>query len=77
MLGIGSNAVTTETEGNILRFTEVESAVALVQDGVKLIGTKIYTEKGRYIGKVDEFFINEDGGIAGCKLCLLYTSIKV
>ncbi len=77
VLGIGSNAVTTETEGNILRFTEVESAVALVQDGVKLIGTKIYTEKGRYIGKVDEFFINEDGGIAGCKLTLDDGQVKV
>jgi uncharacterized protein YrrD len=77
VLGIGSNAVTTETEGNILRFTEVERAVALAQEGVKLIGTKIYTEKGRYIGKVDEFFISEDGGIAGCKFTLDDGQVKI
>lgn len=77
ILGIGSNAVTTETEDNIERFVEVERAVALIQDGIKLISAKVYTEKGRYIGKIDEFFIDDDGGIAGCRLILDDGQIKI
>lgn len=69
VMGIGTDAVTTGDQDNIMPFSQVEDALDLIQREVTIIGAKVYTQKGQYIGEVGEYYINEeDGSIAGCEL---------
>lgn len=69
VLGIGIDAVTTENEINIKSFSDVDEALDLAAREVSIIGTKVYTKKGSYIGTVEEYYINEeDGFIIGCQI---------
>ncbi|MDD3839411.1 MAG: PRC-barrel domain-containing protein [Clostridia bacterium] len=65
--GIGKDAVTTLSKDSIQKLENSDEAVELVKKQVSVVGSKVYTEKGRFIGKVNEYFIdNADGRITGC-----------
>lgn len=69
ILGIGRDAVTTQTIKNIKEIREDDEVLGLVKKGIKIIGSKIYSQSGEYIGLVEEFYIDEkDGAIIKCIL---------
>jgi uncharacterized protein YrrD len=69
VMGIGTDAITTEDQDNIMPFSQVEDALDLIQREVAIIGAKVYTQKGQYIGEIGEYYIDEqDGSIVGCEL---------
>lgn len=69
VLGMGRHAVITETRENILPFSQVKEAPDLIRRGMGLIGARVYTQNGEYIGNVKEYYFNEgDGRVVKCEL---------
>ncbi|MCM8901437.1 PRC-barrel domain-containing protein [Caldicoprobacter algeriensis] len=69
VLGIGRHAVITESEENILPFSQVKEAHDLIRQGMGLTGARVYTQKGEYIGNVKEYYFDEkDGRVVKCEL---------
>lgn len=69
ILGIGGDAVTTQTTENIKEIKDNDEVLELVKKGIKVIGARVYTQDGEYMGLVDEFYIDEeDGTIIKCEL---------
>lgn len=69
LLGIGPHAVITESRENILPFSQVKEAHAFVKQGMNLTGARVYTQKGRHIGNVKEYYFDEgDGRLIRCRL---------
>lgn len=67
--GIGSDAVMVATESIVKKLNEEQAGIKLVEKGINLIGNRVLTQKGRIIGKISEYYINEDTGqITGCAL---------
>lgn len=67
--GIGSDAVMVATESIVKKLNEEQAGIKLVEKGINLIGNRVLTQKGRIIGKISEYHINEDTGqITGCEL---------
>lgn len=69
IVGIGNDAVTTDTISNVREFGEVEGAIELAKKNIKIIGAKCYTQKGKFVGIIKEYYINEkDGTVTSCEL---------
>jgi len=69
IVGMGIDAVTTHTQSNIKNFGEVEEAIELAGKNIKILGARCYTQKGKFVGIVKEYYINEeDGTIIGCEM---------
>jgi len=67
--GIGEHAVTVEAEDVLRPLNEEAGAVRLLDRDLQIIGMKILTNKGRLIGTVSEFYVNEEtGAITGCEM---------
>lgn len=67
--GIGVDVITTDKKSNLKKFSEYENAIDFAKKGIKIIGTKIYTETGVFVGQIDEIVIDEnDGLIYGCEM---------
>lgn len=62
VIGIGDFAVTIESETNIIDLTEIPNANTLVTKNIKVNGARILSKKGQLIGKVAEYYVNEDNG---------------
>lgn len=75
--GIGSDAVMVATESIVKKLNEEQAGIKLVEKGINLIGNRVLTQKGRIIGKISEYHINEDTGqITGCELVDINNSPK-
>lgn len=69
ILSIGIDAVTIQGERSCRRFSEVEEAVRLAQKEVRVNHSRVFTEKGQYMGSVKECYIAlTDGVISKCHL---------
>lgn len=69
VLGMGGDAVITETASAIRPLHEVEDALALAKRNFSIQGIRVFTRKGKYAGEVEEcFFREEDGSLAECRL---------
>ncbi|NPV89186.1 MAG: hypothetical protein HPY50_00225 [Firmicutes bacterium] len=65
--GVGEYALTIEYDNSITPLGEIPEAAQLLANQVKVIGTKVITRKGKYIGKVTEIIIDDaNGKISGC-----------
>lgn len=62
VIGVGDYAVTIESEMNIIDLTEIPIANTLVTKNIKIIGARVMSKKGQLLGKVTEYFVNEDNG---------------
>lgn len=60
ILGIGEYAVTIENEEALIYLNEIPAAIELLQKDIRVIGTKLLTKKGRLIGEVGDFYVDED-----------------
>lgn len=67
--GIGEFALTVNGRSSISAVTECAGAVDLLEKDLRLPGIKVLSKKGRLLGSVREYFINESTGeIIGCQL---------
>ncbi len=60
VLGIGEYALTIENEESINEISKIPAAINLLQKNVAVKGTKVLTKKGRLIGEIGDFFVDED-----------------
>ncbi|NLV37274.1 MAG: hypothetical protein GXY17_11440 [Clostridiaceae bacterium] len=65
VLGIGEYALTIENEGVITDISRIPEAIQLLQNDIKVKGTKVLTKKGRLIGEIGDIYIDEDNN---CKI---------
>ena len=60
--GFGEYAITVENENVIIDTLKVGALTELVQQGVNVIGKKVITKKGKYLGDVTEFSLDISSG---------------
>ncbi|MCX7711351.1 MAG: PRC-barrel domain-containing protein [Clostridia bacterium] len=60
ILGIGEYALTIENDGSINDISKIPAAINLLQENIQVKGTKVLTKKGRLIGEIGDFFVDED-----------------
>lgn len=67
VLGIGEYALTIENEGVITDISKIPAAIQLLQNDIRVKGTKVLTKKGRLIGEIGDIYIedNDDCKISG------------
>lgn len=65
VLGIGEYALTIENEGVITDISRIPEAIQLLQNDIKVKGTKVLTKKGRLIGEIGDIYIDENNN---CKI---------
>lgn len=67
--GVGVDALMIETTDLVKQLNDEPDGIRLVERGVKLMGSRVLTRKGRVIGKVSEYYVDEDTGrITGCEM---------
>jgi uncharacterized protein YrrD len=65
ILGMGEYALTIENDAAINEISKIPAAIDLLQKNILVKGTKVLTKKGRLIGEIGDFFIDEDDS---CKI---------
>jgi uncharacterized protein YrrD len=60
VLGVGEYALTIENEDAINDISKIPAAIDLLQKNIQVKGTKALTKKGRLIGEIGDFFVNEE-----------------
>lgn len=68
VIAIGDDAITITNSENILKLDEATAYEPLLDENVRVIGTKAITKAGSIQGLVDEIFIDESGKIAKCAI---------
>lgn len=65
VLGIGEYALTIENEGVITDISRIPAAIQLLQNDIRVKGTKVLTKKGRLIGEIGDIYIEDNDN---CKI---------
>ena len=65
VLGIGEYALTIENEGVITDISRIPEAIQLLQNDIRVKGTKVLTKKGSLIGEIGDIYIDENDS---CKI---------
>ena len=65
ILGIGEYALTIENEDVITDISKIPSAIQLLQNDIRVKGTKVLTKKGSLIGEIGDIYVDENDG---CKI---------
>ncbi len=65
VLGIGEYALTIENEGVITDISRIPAAIQLLQNDIRVKGTKVLTKKGRLIGEIGDIYIDDNNN---CKI---------
>jgi uncharacterized protein YrrD len=63
--GIGEYALTIENEGVITDISRIPEAIQLLQNDIRVKGTKVLTKKGSLIGEIGDIYVDENDG---CKI---------
>jgi uncharacterized protein YrrD len=63
--GIGEYALTIENEGVITDISRIPDAIQLLQNDIRVKGTKVLTRKGSLIGEIGDIYVDENDG---CKI---------
>jgi len=62
ILSIGQDAITVRKAEDLQMLPEVQDAIDLAERNIKIIGARVFTEKGENLGMVLEYYINPDDG---------------
>jgi uncharacterized protein YrrD len=65
VLGIGEYALTVENEGVITDISRIPAAIQLLQNDIRVKGTKVLTKKGRLVGEIGDIYIDDNDN---CKI---------
>ncbi|MBP7249366.1 MAG: PRC-barrel domain-containing protein [Selenomonas sp.] len=68
VIAIGDDAVTVTNSENILTLDDVGDYEQLLDDNIRIIGTKAITKSGSIQGKISELYIGDDGKIEKCEI---------
>ncbi|MBP3690920.1 MAG: PRC-barrel domain-containing protein, partial [Schwartzia sp.] len=63
VIAIGKDAVTVTSSESILTLAEASDFEAMLDENVRIIGTKAITKTGTIYGKVKEIFIDDEDGL--------------
>ncbi|HBC92539.1 MAG TPA: hypothetical protein DCZ10_06435 [Pelotomaculum sp.] len=67
--GFGENALTVAASSTLIPAKDSSQAVELLEKGFHLNGLKVISNKGKILGSVSEYYIDETtGNIAGCQI---------
>jgi len=65
VLGIGEYALTIENESVITDISKIPAAIQLLQNDIRVKGTKVLTKKGSLIGEIGDIYIDDNDS---CKI---------
>ncbi|NPV73897.1 MAG: hypothetical protein HPY89_08980 [Pelotomaculum sp.] len=69
VLGIGEFGLTVESRSSLSAVTDMPEAVELLKKDIRLPGIRVLSKKGRLVGTVGDFIVDErTAEIAGCQL---------
>lgn len=68
VIAIGDDAVTITNSENILTLEDAGDYETLLDENIRVIGTKAITKTGTIQGKITELFIGDDGKIEKCEI---------
>ena len=68
VIAIGDDAVTVTNSENILKLDDAGDYEALLDENIRVIGTKAITKSGTIQGKITELYIGDDGKIEKCEI---------
>ena len=68
VIAVGEDAVTINNSENILTLDAAGDFETLLDDNIRVIGTKAITRSGVIQGTISEIFIGEDGSIEKCEI---------
>lgn len=68
VIAIGDDAVTVTNSENILKLDDAGDYETLLDENIRVIGTKAITKSGTIQGNVSELFIGDDGKIEKCEI---------
>ena len=68
VIAIGDDAVTITNSENILKLDDASDYENLLDENIRVIGTKAITKNGSIQGKISELFIGDDGKIEKCEI---------
>ena len=68
VIAVGEDAVTINNSENILTLDAAGDFETLLDDNIRVIGTKAITRTGVIQGNITEIFIGEDGNIEKCEI---------
>ena len=68
VIAIGEDAITITHSENILKLDEAGDYEGLLDENIRVIGTKAITKNGTIQGKVTELFVGENGKIEKCEI---------
>ena len=68
VIAVGEDAVTINNSENILTLDAAGDFETLLDDNIRVIGTKAITRTGVIQGSITEIFIGEDGSIEKCEI---------
>lgn len=68
VIAIGDDAVTVTNSENILKLDDASDYETLLDENIRVIGTKAITKTGTIQGKISELYIGEDGKIETCEI---------
>ncbi len=60
VLGIGEYALTIENSGVITDISKIPAAIQLLQNDIRVKGTKVLTKKGSLIGEIGDIYIDDN-----------------
>ncbi|HEX2944716.1 MAG TPA: PRC-barrel domain-containing protein [Clostridia bacterium] len=60
VLGIGEYALTIENNDVITDISKIPAAIQLLQNDIRVKGTKVLTKKGRLIGEIGDIYIDDN-----------------
>ncbi len=68
VIAIGDDAVTVTSSENILTLDDAGDYEQLLDENIRIIGTKAITKSGTIQGKISEVFVGDDGKIEKCEV---------
>ena len=68
VIAIGDDAVTVTNSENILKLDDAGDYETLLDENIRVIGTKAITKSGTIQGNISEVFIGDDGKIEKCEI---------
>ena len=68
VIAIGDDAITIVHSENILRYNEAGDYETMLDENIRVLGTKAITKNGTIQGKVTEILIGDDGKIEKCEV---------
>jgi len=68
--GVGEDAVTVQSSSSVVELGDEPDIANLLEKNVRVKGTKVLTKKGKLIGTVSEFIVDDEneGKITGCEV---------